>query len=72
MCAVVVSGFVFPYQAKRLAWKRLRNDLFCAVEPPPLNNVTGLFHYSCNLSDESTVMSSAIIVVDVYRIGDTL
>jgi len=33
MCAFVVLVFVFPYQAKRLAWgwlgERLRNDLFC-------------------------------------------
>jgi len=25
----IVLGSVFPYQAKRLAWGRLRNDLFC-------------------------------------------
>jgi len=29
MCAFVVLGFVFPYQAKRLAWGTLQNDLFC-------------------------------------------
>jgi len=29
MCAFVVLGLVFPYQAKRLAWERLQNDLFC-------------------------------------------
>jgi len=25
----VVLGFLFPYQAKRLAWECLRNNLFC-------------------------------------------
>jgi len=29
MCAFVVLGLVFPYQAKRFAWERLRYDLFC-------------------------------------------
>jgi len=30
MCAFVVLGFVFPYEAKRLACvERLWNDLFC-------------------------------------------
>jgi len=32
MCAFVVLGLFFPYQAKRLAWglgEHLRNDLFC-------------------------------------------
>jgi len=31
MCAFVVFGLVFPYQAKRLAWgtSGLWNDLFC-------------------------------------------
>jgi len=30
MHAFVVLGLVFPYQAKRLAWECLWNDLFCA------------------------------------------
>jgi len=37
MCAFVVLGLVFPYQAKRLAWEYLQNDLFCVewdVKPP--------------------------------------
>ena len=29
MCALVVLGLVFPYQAKRLALERLQNYLFC-------------------------------------------
>jgi len=29
MCAFVVLGFVFSYHAKRLAWERLQNYLFC-------------------------------------------
>jgi len=29
MCAFVVLGLVFPYQAKRLAWEYLLHDLFC-------------------------------------------
>jgi len=29
MCAFVVLGLVFSYQAKTLSWGRLRNDLFC-------------------------------------------
>jgi len=29
MCAFVVLDLVFPCQAKRLAWKRFRSDLFC-------------------------------------------
>ena len=29
MCAFVVVGLVFPYQAKRLAWGTSPNDLFC-------------------------------------------
>jgi len=32
MCAFVVVGLVFPYQAKRLAGKRLQNDLFCVEQ----------------------------------------
>ena len=44
MCAFVVLGLVFPYQAKRLAWERLRNDLFCVewdVKPQPSQSVGG-------------------------------
>jgi len=31
MCAFIVLGLVFSYQAKRLAGERLRNGIFCVV-----------------------------------------
>jgi len=36
MCAFAVLGFVFIYQATRLAWECLQDDLFCVewVEKP--------------------------------------
>jgi len=40
MCVFAVLGYVFPYQAKRLAWEHLRNDLFCVewdVVGPQIN-----------------------------------
>ena len=43
MCAFVVLGLVFPYQAKKLAWECLRNDLFCIkwdVKPQSISAVT--------------------------------
>jgi len=35
-----VLGLVFPYEAKRLAWGRLQNDLFCVKrdEKPQLSH----------------------------------
>jgi len=45
MCSFVVLGFVFPYQAKRLAWERLRNDLFCVewlVKPQSVSQSVSL------------------------------
>jgi len=28
-CVLLLFGFVFPYQAKRLAWRTCQDDLFC-------------------------------------------
>jgi len=39
MRAFVVLGFVFPYQAKRLAWERLRNTYFVSSGTQNLNAI---------------------------------
>jgi len=47
MCAFVVLGFVFPYQAKRLAWgTSLKWPILCWVERKTTtqsNNDLGIF-----------------------------
>jgi len=37
MCSLVVFRLVFSYQANRLAWERLRNDLFWFFHTKPID-----------------------------------
>jgi len=57
MCAFIVLGLVFPYQAKRLAGERLRNGIFCVTcdVQPELSQSIPWVQWHCWLDDRKGI-----------------